>query len=90
MHYVDLDNFQVDCRIKEQQIRMLQGMRADADTRFFNRLESTLNPQDRLLDPDTADQRRSVGNGRTNWLINQHLMTLRNNCGPSHPAQAPY
>lgn len=83
MHSVDLDNFQVDCRIKEQQIKLLQSMRANNDTRFVNRLENMINPWDNVIDQDTAFQRREIGNGRTNWLINQHLMTLRNNCGPA-------
>lgn len=83
MHSVDLDNFQIDCRIKEQQIKMLQSMRAGPDTQLINRLESTINPWDRLFNEEAAFQRQEIGRGRTDWLINQHLLNLRNNCGPA-------
>lgn len=83
MYAVDLDNFQVDCRIKEQQIRMLQSMRAGPDTQFINRLEKAINPLGGFLDPEGQYQRQEIGKGRTDWLINQHLMNLRNNCGPA-------
>lgn len=81
MYAVDLDSFRVDCRIKEQQIRMLQSMRAGPDTQFINRVEKAINPLG-FLDPESAYQRQEIARGRTDWLINQHLMTLRNNCGP--------
>lgn len=82
MYAVDLDHFQIDCRQKEQQIRMLQSMRTNADTGLVNRLENVLNPWDRVFNPDVAYQRQSIGNGYTNWLINQHLMRLAHDCGP--------
>jgi hypothetical protein len=76
----DLDHFQVDCSRKAEQVQFLQSFRNTDAQRLGARLETMLTPWRWFT--DTEDQRRvyKIGRGDYNWLINQHLMTLRNNC----------
>lgn len=80
MHVVDLENFQVNCRIKEQQIQLLQSMRQSRDDRLVAGLSNLVQPWGRWFGSDEYVQRANVHNGRTNWLINQHLMHLSRDC----------
>lgn len=80
MPAMDLERFVIDCGIKEQQIRLLQSMRTTADDRLVNYLGNLQQPWTRYTDPGAWKQRDQVYMGRSNWLINQHLMTLSRNC----------
>lgn len=80
MPAVDLERFTIDCRIKEQQVRLLQSMRTTPDDRLVNYLGNLQRPWTRYTDPGSWNQRDQVYSGRSNWLINQHLMTLARNC----------
>ena len=77
MAFGDLDYFQVDCRQKQEQIVLLQSMRQNGDARLIARVETVFTPWRRITDPDKFNETKFIGNGRTNWLINQHLMELR-------------
>ena len=80
MSSMDLDYFQVDCTMREQQIRLLQSMRQDTDDRLANGVVNMTNPWDAVLNPDAYAQRSEIHRGRTNWLINQHLRRLARDC----------
>ena len=80
MASADLEHFQIDCRQKESQIRMLQSMRVNRDDQIMNGLANLVQPWKSITDPNTAYQRREVQTGRTNWLINQNLQRLAYDC----------
>ena len=80
MHAIDLESFQINCRIKEQQIQFLQSMRSGRDERMYAGAGNLTQPWSRWTDSEEHYQRRSIHNGRTNWLINQHLMHLSRDC----------
>ena len=80
MAAVDLGSFQIDCRIKEQQIALLQSMRVSRDDRIINSLANLAQPWQAITAPDQVYQRQQIQSGRTNWLINQNLQRLAYDC----------
>jgi hypothetical protein len=80
MAIVDLERFTVDCRIKEQQIQMLQSMRTSADDRLWNHMRNVVAPWQHYTQPGAWRQRQQLSQGRSDWLINQNLLILGNNC----------
>ena len=80
MGFVDLDHFKVDCRKKGEQIAFLQSMRPTPDEKLFAGLSTIFQPWNYIVDPYGHDSNRAVSTGRSEWVINQHLMTLRDNC----------
>jgi len=50
----DLNHFQVDCRIKDQQVAMLQSMRQSRDEMFAASMRSTFRPFSWTSDHDIA------------------------------------
>ena len=80
MPIVDLERFQTNCRLKAQQVQLLQSMRTTRDDRFMHYLANLVQPWDHWQDPGAWHQRRQIQNGRSDWLINQHLLELRRNC----------
>ena len=80
MFSTDLGSFQIDCRIKEQQIAMLQSMRVSKDDRIVNALATVFQPWQAVTAPDQTYQRQEIRSGRTNWLINQNLQRLAYDC----------
>lgn len=76
----DLNSFSIDCRIKEQQIRMLQSMRVSKDDQNINKLAMVFQPWHVITSPDQMYQQQEIQSGRTNWLINQNLLRLSHNC----------
>ena len=80
MGFVDLDHFRIDCKKKTQQIAFLQSMRPTPDEKLFAGFSAMLQPWTYITDPYGQDSRQVVSSGRSEWIINQHLMTLRDNC----------
>jgi hypothetical protein len=80
MAALDLEYFQVDCRIREQQIRLLQSMRTNRDDAIVATVGNVFQPWQAWTDPNRYYQRHQVGINRINWLINQHLITIRDQC----------
>ena len=76
----DLENFQINCRIKEQQIKFLQSLRTNRDTQFVANIENTIKPWTMITDYPQYRQRASIANGYTNWNINQLLLRLGYDC----------
>jgi hypothetical protein len=76
----DLDRFQIDCRIKAQQIRFLQGMRATQDDRFLAGATNLTRPWTVVTAFPEYKHRVLVNNGYTNWSINQLLMRISHDC----------
>ena len=71
MNSWDLDHFWTDCRRKQEQIEFLQSLRVtpqDQARAAMSRLVS--------LDAKRSWELDSIASGRTNWIINQHLMAL--------------
>lgn len=77
MNYNDLEWFAVDCKYKTEQIAMLQSMRPTKDERLFARLESEMFFWEKYVSPDKHAQRHQLSSKRIDWLINQHLLRLR-------------
>lgn len=80
MAAVDLGSFQIDCRIKEQQIALLQSMRVSKDDQLINALSNVFQPWQTITAPNQVYQRQQIQSGRTNWLINQNLQRLAYDC----------
>ena len=80
MNIHDLDTFQLDCSKKQQQVEFLQSLRSSSDQRTGARLQSFLTPWKWFTDPEGQERIYNVGEGSYNWIINQHLWTLKNNC----------
>ena len=76
----DLDHFQPDCSRKQEQVQWLQSFRNSDAQRLSARLETFLTPWRSITNPEKAHRINLIGRGDYNWLINQHLMTLKNNC----------
>lgn len=81
MRSVDLGYFQVNCDIKQEQIKFLQSQRVSRDQQFFARVANLVKPWELVTDPDKFAQRRRIGQGHTNWLIDQQLMQIAKDCG---------
>jgi hypothetical protein len=77
MNYNDLEWFVVDCRQKRQQIAMLQAMRPTRDEKLFARLNNELLFWEPFTNPEKFQQRNQIASSRVDWLINQHLLRLR-------------
>ena len=80
MAFVDLDHFQINCKKKAEQIAFLQSMRPTNDEKLFAGFSTALQPWTYVTDPYGHDSSRAVSTGRSEWLINQLLMELRDNC----------
>ena len=80
MGFADLDGFQIDCRRRGEQMAFLQSMRPTNDEKLFAGFGAMLQPWTYLSDPYAQDSRRVLSTGRSEWLINQKLMELRDNC----------
>lgn len=80
MPYGDLENFRIDCRIKQEQILFLQSMRSSQDTRLVAGFENYYRPWEIFTNLTAYRQRAQIHNGYTNWLINQHLLKLSYQC----------
>ena len=77
MRIVDLDTFRVNCRMKNEQVAMLQQMRLSGDDLLFAKLGNITQPWTMFSDSEQYGARTEMGSGRTNWLINQLLLELR-------------
>lgn len=77
MSWQDLEWFVVDCGRKSEQIAMLQAMRPTNDEKLFARLNNELFFWQPFTNPEKFAQRQQIGSNRVDWLINQHLMRLR-------------
>lgn len=80
MNIHDLDHFQIDCSKKQQQVEFLQSLRSTSDQRAGARLQSFLTPWRWFTDPEGQARVHHVGKGSYNWIIDQALWELRNNC----------
>ena len=69
MSTVDLNHFQIDCRIKEQQVAMLQSMRQSNQDIFASKLRSMAQPFSWGTDHDIA-------HGNVNGYLDYHLNQL--------------
>jgi hypothetical protein len=69
MATIDLNHFQVDCRVKDQQVAMLQAMRQTPNEQFGSRMRA-MNPFVWTSDLDVAFY-------NPNKYINYHLNNLR-------------
>lgn len=77
MAIYDLDTFRVNCKIKKQQVAMLQQMRMSADDMLFAKFRNLSQPWEQFTDGENYYRRIESSSGRTNWLIDQLLMELR-------------
>ena len=80
MGFSDLDSFEIDCSQRTQQMALLQSMRSTPDDRLFARASNALQPWLTLTNPDQQYNNAMRGYNRSNWVINQKLMELRDNC----------
>jgi len=75
-----LDQFQPDCSRKAEQVQFLQSFRNNNTQRLGARVKTLLTPWRWFTEPSEQRHVYLTGRGDYNWLINQHLMTLKNNC----------
>ena len=80
MGFADLDHFKVNCKKKAEQIAFLQSMRPTNDEKLFAGFSTIFQPWNYITNPYEHDSNRAVSTGRSEWLINQLLMELRDNC----------
>ena len=80
MRFSDLDNFQINCNRRTEQMALLQSMRSTHDDRLFALLSNTVQPWKQFSDPEQYNENIIRGYGRGDWVINQKLMELRDNC----------
>ena len=80
MAFADLDHFKINCKKKGEQIAFLQSMRPTNDEKLFAGLSTIFQPWNYITDPYGHDSNRAVSTGRSEWVINQLLMELRDNC----------
>ena len=80
MAFADLDHFKIDCRKKAEQIAFLQSLRPTRDEKLFAGFAAMFQPWTYITDPYGQDSRQAVSTGRSEWLINQKLMHLRDDC----------
>jgi hypothetical protein len=80
MRFADLDHFQINCKRRTEQIALLQSMRSTPDDRLFALLSNKVQPWKQFSDPDQYNENIIRGYGRSDWVINQKLMELRDNC----------
>jgi len=80
MGFQDLDHFKVNCKKKAEQIAFLQSMRPTRDEKLLAGFSVMLQPWNYLVEPYEHDSKRAVSTGRSEWVINQLLMELRDNC----------
>jgi|APGre2960657468_1045069.scaffolds.fasta_scaffold37819_3 hypothetical protein len=76
----DLDHFILDCNLKTQQIQFLQSLRHTPNERLAARFNNLITPWQGVTDPYGRRQQRAIGNNEYNWIINQHIWTLNNQC----------
>jgi len=77
MRIVDLDTFRINCRMKNEQVAMLQQMRLSGDDLLFAKLGNITKPWTMFSDSEQYGARAEMSSGRTNWLINQLLLELK-------------
>jgi hypothetical protein len=80
MRFADLDSFQINCKRRPEQIALLQSMRSTPDDRLFALLSNTVQPWKQFSNPEQYRENAIRGLGRSDWVINQKLMELRDNC----------
>ena len=80
MNFVDLDYFQINCSQRHEQMALLQSMRSTPDDRLFARASNALQPWRAYTNPEQYNNNAAQGYGRSDWVINQKLIELRDNC----------
>jgi hypothetical protein len=71
MNSWDLDHFWTDCGRKQEQVEFLQSLRVTANDQARAAVARIIS-----TDPKRSWELDSIASGRTNWIINQHLMAL--------------
>jgi hypothetical protein len=77
MSAVDLNYFQPDCRIKQQQVEMLQSMRQSGDEQLAAHAKNVTHFWQRYTNPDEHRRRSEIASGEINRQINYNLQLLR-------------
>lgn len=76
----ELDTFQVDCRHKEQQIRFLQSQRMTPDQKLGAGLRNIFAPWEAFTDSENYEDRDQISSQRKEWLLNQTLLQIKQQC----------
>jgi len=80
MSYQDINYFQIDCTRRDEQIRMLDGMRSTRDDRALAKLKNIVQPWLQFTDPDQYTDNYYQGSGRTDAYIDYKIQNLINFC----------
>ena len=80
MSFFDINEFQVDCNKRDEQIKMLESMRSTPDDRLFARFRAAFQPWQRFTDPDQYADNWYKGWGTTDAYINYKIQNLVNYC----------
>jgi hypothetical protein len=80
MGFADLDSFQINCSQQTEQMALLQSMRSTRDDRLVARASNAIQPWLAYTNPEQHYNNANRGYGRADWVINQKLLELRDNC----------
>lgn len=76
-----LDTFQIDCSRKKEQVIFLQGFRQSKLQMIGARFQSMITPAPvKIVKQDKYRELNHIGKGDVNWIIDQKLLKLKNNC----------
>jgi hypothetical protein len=85
MSYQDINSFQTDCSKKNEQIKMLNGMRSTRDDRALAKLKNIFQPWLSFSDPEQYTNNYYRGIGRTDAYIDYMIQDLINFCRGKKP-----
>jgi hypothetical protein len=77
MAAIDLNYFQPDCKIKQQQVEMLQSMRQSGDEQLRAYGTNIIHFWQNYTNHEEYRRRAEIGSGEINRQINYNLQLLR-------------
>lgn len=80
MHALDLDNMVINCEHKEEQMKLLNSLRPTRDDRAVAAIINTLTFWRAYSDPEEYYHNQEIQSGRYQWIINQKILQLQQNC----------
>ena len=76
-----LDTYQLDCARKDEQVQFLQSFRQSKWQMITARFESVFTPRIvKSMNTGRYNIINKIGKGDVNWIIDQKLHKLKNNC----------
>lgn len=80
MSAMDLEAMVIDCQHKEAQMRLLNSLRPSRDDRIWAGMSNLFSPWRAWTDQETFYHNQEIKSGRYQWIINQKILQLKQNC----------